>query len=89
MTIKQLLEKYQPDSNQYLTNKYNETLLRNDFLNPFFELLGWDIKNNAGKPANEAEASLINIFWAFRLGSRFPFQSFPPFGTKKDFHCNP
>ncbi len=39
MTIKQLIEKYQSDRNYYLTNKYNETLLRSDFLDPFFELL--------------------------------------------------
>ncbi len=58
MTIKQLIEKYQSDRNYYLTNKYNETLLRSDFLDPFFELLGWDIKNNAGKPTNEREVIL-------------------------------
>jgi hypothetical protein len=39
MTIKQLIEKYQSDRDYYLTNKYNETLLRSDFLDPFFELL--------------------------------------------------
>lgn len=58
MTITQLIEKYQSDRDYYLTNKYNETLLRSDFLDPFFELLGWDIKNNAGKPTNEREVIL-------------------------------
>jgi predicted type IV restriction endonuclease len=58
MTIKQLIEKYTADRNYYLTSKYNETLLRSDFLDPFFELLGWDIKNNAGKPTNEREVIL-------------------------------
>lgn len=58
MTIKKLIEKYNGDRNYYLTNKYNETLLRSDFLDPFFELLGWDIKNNAGKPTNEREVIL-------------------------------
>jgi predicted type IV restriction endonuclease len=54
MTIKQLIEKYQSDRDYYLTNKYNETLLRSDFLDPFFELLGWDIKNNEGnRPTKE------------------------------------
>ncbi|MBI4646958.1 MAG: hypothetical protein HY738_10295 [Bacteroidia bacterium] len=47
MTIKQLVEKYQADRVYYHTNKYNETLLRSDFLDLFFELLGWDIKNNS------------------------------------------
>jgi hypothetical protein len=58
MSIKQLIEKYESDREFYLTNKYNETLLRSDFLDPFFELLGWDIKNNAGKPTNEREVIL-------------------------------
>ncbi|NVO03519.1 MAG: Eco57I restriction-modification methylase domain-containing protein [Bacteroidetes bacterium] len=58
MTIKQLIEKYNADRKYYLTNKYNETLLRSDFLDPFFDLLGWDIKNNAGKPTNEREVIL-------------------------------
>jgi succinate dehydrogenase flavin-adding protein (antitoxin of CptAB toxin-antitoxin module) len=58
MTVKELIEKYSADRNYYLTNKYNETMLRSDFLDPFFELLGWDIKNNAGKPTNEREVIL-------------------------------
>ncbi|MEO5644047.1 MAG: adenine methyltransferase, partial [Bacteroidia bacterium] len=58
MTVKKLIEKYNGDRKYYLTNKYNETLLRSDFLDPFFELLGWDIKNNAGKPTNEREVIL-------------------------------
>ena len=58
MTIKKLIDKYNADRKYYLTNKYNETLLRSDFLDPFFELLGWDIKNNAGKPTNEREVIL-------------------------------
>ncbi|MDL1976167.1 MAG: N-6 DNA methylase, partial [Deltaproteobacteria bacterium] len=37
---------------------YNETQLRTDFLDPFFELLGWDIKNSQGKPTNEREVLL-------------------------------
>ena len=58
MTVKKLIEKYNADRKYYLANKYNETLLRSDFLDPFFELLGWDIKNNAGKPTNEREVIL-------------------------------
>ena len=58
MTVKKLIDKYNADRKHYLTNKYNETLLRSDFLDPFFELLGWDIKNNAGKPTNEREVIL-------------------------------
>jgi len=53
--IRKLVEKYEADRNMYLTDRYNETLVRSDFLDPLFELLGWDIKNKAGRPTNERE----------------------------------
>ncbi len=56
--IHQLVERYEADRSYYLTDCYNETLLRSDFLDPLFELLGWDIKNRAGKPTNEREVIL-------------------------------
>ena len=56
--IAKLVEKYENDKRNYLNSKYNETLLRSDFLDSFFEALGWDIKNKAGKPTNEREVVL-------------------------------
>lgn len=56
--IRKLVEKYEADRNMYLTDRYNETLVRSDFLDPLFGLLGWDIKNKAGKPTNEREVIL-------------------------------
>jgi len=58
MTIKDLVKKYQSRRSSYLKSSYNETQLRSDFLDPFFELLGWDIKNNAGRPTNTREVVL-------------------------------
>jgi len=55
MTIKDLVEKYHSNRETYLKTNYNETQLRTDFLDPLFELLGWDIKNSEGKPTNERE----------------------------------
>ena len=56
--IQKLVEKYEVDRNMYLTDRYNETQVRSDFLDPLFELLGWDIKNKAGRPTNEREVIL-------------------------------
>ncbi len=58
MTIKDLVRKYNENRESYLKTNYNETQLRTDFLDPFFELLGWDIKNSEGKPTNEREVLL-------------------------------
>ena len=55
MTVKDLVKKYHSDREAYLKPSYNETQLRTDFLDPLFELLGWDIKNSEGKPTNERE----------------------------------
>jgi len=58
MEIKNLIDKYHTNKANYTDSKYNETLLRSDFLDPLFELLGWDIKNTSGKPTNEREVIL-------------------------------
>jgi len=55
MNIKDLVEKYHSNRETYLKADYNETQLRTDFLDPLFEMLGWDIKNSSGKPTNERE----------------------------------
>ena len=55
MLIKNLVQKYHTNRDAYLKADYNETQLRTDFLDPLFEMLGWDIKNNQGKPTNERE----------------------------------
>lgn len=86
MKIKQLIEKYQSDRDFYLTNKYNETLLRSDFLDPFFELLGWDIKNNDGKSTNEREVILEEALKANASeNSKKPDYTFRLFSERKFF----
>ena len=55
MSIKDLVEKYSSDREAYQKADYNETQLRTDFLDPLFEILGWDIKNSMGKPTFERE----------------------------------
>lgn len=55
MTIHDLVVKYSEGRNYYLTDRYNETELRNEFLDPLFHLLGWDITNAAARPTHERE----------------------------------
>ncbi|SHG20362.1 Eco57I restriction-modification methylase domain-containing protein [Dysgonomonas macrotermitis] len=86
MNIKQLVEKYQIDRTHYLTNRYNETQLRSDFLDPLFELLGWDIKNNVGKPTNEREVILEEALKANASDhSKKPDYTFRLFSERKFF----
>jgi len=56
--LQKLIAKYESERDHYLSSEYNEAQLRIDFLDPFFELLGWDIANKRGKPTNEREVLL-------------------------------
>lgn len=46
--IKELVEKFKSNYKQFHSSDYNETLTRQDFINPFFKYLGWDISNKEG-----------------------------------------
>jgi len=43
--ICQLVERFNEHRDSYRTGKYNETQLRREFLDPFFETLGWNVFN--------------------------------------------
>lgn len=48
---------YQNNFEQYQQVIYNETQVRVDFVNPFFQLLGWDVMNEAGLPQHLREVT--------------------------------
>ncbi len=50
--IIELVERFTENFNYYQSIEYNEEDLRNEFLNPLFEELGWDIVNTAKKGAD-------------------------------------
>ncbi|MDP2861917.1 MAG: hypothetical protein Q8N95_03900, partial [Desulfobacterales bacterium] len=86
MTIQDLVIKYHTNRTSYLKAAYNETQLRADFLDPFFELLGWDIKNNSGKPTNEREVLLEEALKAKAAeNSKKPDYTFRLFSERKFF----
>ncbi len=47
-SIRDLVGRFKEQRDDYRKGKYNETQLRNDFLNPLFEALGWDVLNHQG-----------------------------------------
>ena len=49
MLINELVEKYKTDRATYLKTTYNETQLRNDFIDPLLKCLGWDVDNDKGR----------------------------------------
>ena len=46
--IVDLIERFDRNLESYRSQGYNETQLRQEFINSFFEALGWDVANKAG-----------------------------------------
>ena len=46
--IAALVERYRANRDQYQRAEYKEAQLRQEFLNPFFAALGWDMDNRRG-----------------------------------------
>ena len=51
----ELVRAYAEHFAQYSRTDYNETEVRNDFINPFFEILGWDVLNKKKLPQHLRE----------------------------------
>ena len=54
-SLQNLILKFEKDKTYYLSKGYPEAQVRIDFINPFFEALGWDIENRAQKPPHERD----------------------------------
>src|SRR5512145_491362 len=46
--VVELVETFEQQIEAYRSQQYNETQLRREFIDPFFEELGWDVTNKAG-----------------------------------------
>ena len=55
--ISELVDRFQQNASEYRSATYNETQAKNDFIDPFFEALGWDIRNK--KRSSEAYREVI------------------------------
>jgi type I restriction-modification system DNA methylase subunit len=82
--IKNLAERFQTNKESYAAASYNEAQLRQEFVNPFFEALGWDISNKQGYA--EAYKEVIHED-AVKIGvaTKAPDYSFRIGGVRKFF----
>lgn len=46
--VSDLIERFDENRDAYKSQGYNETQVRREFLDPFFEALGWDVANKQG-----------------------------------------
>ncbi|TRZ88730.1 restriction endonuclease subunit M [bacterium] len=82
--VSRLIEKFNQHLESYRSGKYNEAQLRNEFLNPFFKVLGWDMDNAQGLA--EAYKDVVHED-AIRIGGavKAPDYCFRIGGTRKFF----
>lgn len=48
LQVKELIDRFDQNFEAYHSQAYNETQVRLEFINPFFEALGWDVTNKHG-----------------------------------------
>jgi fido (protein-threonine AMPylation protein)/predicted type IV restriction endonuclease len=48
LIVATLIDRFEQNRESYKSQGYNETQLRREFLDPFFEALGWDVANKQG-----------------------------------------
>jgi hypothetical protein len=81
--IIELIDKFDRDQDIYRSSQYNETELRTEFINPFFEALGWDVYHKQEcradkrevkeEDAIEVEGKIKNPDYSFRLFDKRKF----------------
>ena len=82
--IKNLVQRFGEQLDVYRSGRYNETLVRRDFIDPFFKALGWDIDNESGY--SEAYRDVMHEDKVTVEGkSKSPDYSFRVGGTRKFF----
>lgn len=85
-TILALVTKYEQNRSYYRSARFNETMLRQEFLDPLFAALGWDITNAAGKSTAEREVLLEEALRAnAATHSKKPDYTFRLFSERKFF----
>ena len=82
--VSELVERFDRNLVAYKQGKYNETQVRLEFINPFFEELGWDIANKQGYA--EAYKEVVHED-AIKVGgaTKAPDYSFRIGGVRKFF----
>ncbi|MDD4178645.1 MAG: TaqI-like C-terminal specificity domain-containing protein [Candidatus Margulisbacteria bacterium] len=83
-SVIELVERFDRNIEEYKSGKYNETQLRREFIDPFFEALGWDLYNKQGLA--EAYKDVIHEdSIKIGTGTKAPDYCFRVGGTRKFF----
>ena len=82
--IKELVDRFRMNIDVYKKSTYNETQVRREFIDPFFEALGWDVSNKQGYAEQYKEVVHEDTIKVGR-STRAPDYSFRIGGQRKFF----
>jgi len=82
--VKKLVERFRYNIDVYKKSAYNETQVRREFIDPFFEALGWDVSNKQGYAEQYKEVVHEDTIKVGR-STRAPDYSFRIGGQRKFF----
>ena len=82
--VAELIERFRRNLDVYKKSAYNETQVRREFIDPFFEALGWDVSNKQGFAEQYKEVVLEDTIKVGR-STRAPDYSFRIGGQRKFF----
>jgi len=61
-SVLELIERFEDNKPSYKSLEYNETQLRREYLDPFFDALGWDVANTQGYAEAYKDVSVDDAF---------------------------
>ena len=82
--VKKLVERFKYNLDVYKKSSYNETQVRREFIDPFFEALGWDVSNKQGHAEQYKDVVHEDVIKVGR-STRAPDYSFRIGGQRKFF----
>lgn len=84
-SILERIETFQRNLDSYLNSDYKEAQVRQEFIDPFFAALGWDVSNEQGYAEAYKEVVSEDSLRISGAGTKAPDYSFRVGGTRKFF----
>jgi len=79
LQLQKLFDKFKKDFKDYISKDYLEANVRHEFLDPFFEYIGWDISNRSGNRPNLREVIVEDKIGSKRVDYTFRIDGKPVF----------
>jgi len=80
-----LVERFEADHKTYRSTGYKEEWIRQDFIDPLFEALGWDVTNKSGVPVGPQREVIPEDAIRVRGATKAPDYGFYLGGSRKFF----